>query len=250
MFQDAILKVRWAAHNIKQFQDAVTSYTGYGVRMALVEANPRQPFHRFMVITEPLPFNSALIAGDIVRNLRAALDHAVSAIYRAKQLSDGDAYFPIGDTRKDLCGTIKGRLEKNGFIALTPFFLDEIEATETGNCSPIWILNQIDRANKHRSHIVVEEMVFTPMPDSHDLTRDIHISFNVNVLKPAQCNWWDIPEGGDVQQHTNTKASLRVTFGPTEVMNGRDVIPSLENFTQVVFQTIEKLSVAYAKAYP
>jgi hypothetical protein len=52
--------------------------------------------------------------------------------------------------RSALEGTVKGGFENKGFGALTPFFLDQVEATQTFN-SPIWTLrsgpiNVLDRA--------------------------------------------------------------------------------------------------------
>lgn len=103
--------------------------------------------YRLRVDTPPPPRLSAM-AGDVVHNLRAALDHLAWALVEANggTPSRGTEY-PIASSKKDLPALAKGRLKgaSNRSLQLTRRFKPYKGGTEG-----FWQLHQLDIRDKHR----------------------------------------------------------------------------------------------------
>jgi hypothetical protein len=143
LFTDAFRKLEWSQYQIKKLDNYLRNYELNGVQSRFVDDDRGDGKWLFSAQTAHLAAPTALVVGDIIRNIRSPLDYAVSAMYRDRGLPDNNAYFPIAGNKQNLEARVKEGLEKSGFSELTPFFLDDINATEEAN-SPIWKLNQID----------------------------------------------------------------------------------------------------------
>lgn len=99
-----------------------------------------------------VPFSALTAAGDVINNLRGALDHLVSQLAMArfprltrKQLRTCE--FPIGDTLPKYEDAKRRHVKfiRPGAVKL----IDAMKPYKTGNYA-LWLLSELDNASKHR----------------------------------------------------------------------------------------------------
>lgn len=250
MFVGAWLKAKWATHHIQKLHQIILDYPNFGVRRTVMDVQGGDDFRHVIYETTPMP-NLPLLVGDIVGNLRSSLDHQVSAAYRERIGRDNDAYWPFGDNRTNLKSRIDGTLVKAGFKELAPLFLDDIDCTKAGNY-PLWALNKLSNANKHRAIVVTTHLAVVPevsytaeFPNGGGIISEA----NKIGLIPGQKYTARIPASAVIEDDRNTKGTLHASFGPSEEFAGLEVIPTLHDLCKIVLQCLEKFQIAYVSAY-
>lgn len=250
MFMDAFRKVNWAVCLKVVLIENLKFYRENGLRVRISDIVQGQDFREVLMEAAELP-PVGLPVGDIIRNLRGAMDAAVSAIYRAQGKNENQAYWVFGEDTASLQGALKGSLDKVGLDRLSNFFLDVVPSTRDQNFL-LWGMNQIDRANKHRNIAVVVTSAFVTEPSfvSDDGVTSM-ISFNNRtLLEPGQGRLFRIPAGAIIDTSSDAEPSLSVTFGQTEVFSGKDVLAVIDQLIDLVMDAIKKLQIAYVSAYP
>jgi len=106
----------------------------------------------YVVSVEDVPTNILLITGDVIQNLRSALDHLAYQLHltgTGKTTSKDLVYFPIGGTnateyKSQRDGKVKGMRQDA---------IDAIDATEPykgGKGHQLWVLSKLNNIDKHR----------------------------------------------------------------------------------------------------
>lgn len=247
-FRDAHSKVFWAKDKIDQLEFVARGYAQNGVR-TFIEHADGEPY-LLHVLTDQLQFPVHLQVGDIVRNLRGSLDHAVAALYRAHNKRDDSSMVKwyTGTDRQSLESALNGALVKHGFGELKSFFLDEMEHTEAKG-SPIYQLNKIDRANKHRQLNVVVVVASAPIPDF--AFGDGGLMQGSQIIQgPGQHGTFEFPQRTFIFDQRTAPFSSKLTFGPSEVFANSDVIPTLKNLASLVPKCLIEFQQACLKCYP
>jgi hypothetical protein len=110
----------------------------------------------FIEYLEPTPAQIPLIAGDVLHNLRAALDHSVYQLVCLQIGEPTEPYtwpaFPIGDDEADYGEVRNRRLRKKNvgeLNAATIAAIDSLKPWKGGN-TPLWQLSELDNLDKHR----------------------------------------------------------------------------------------------------
>jgi hypothetical protein len=107
---------------------------------------------------EPVPPRIACLAGDAIHNLRCALDHLAYALFLAGTGGSSNAqfrqtYFPISSSaakyKTESRGKVKG-MRQNAIDAI-----DAIEPYKGGKGHQLWVLNELNNADKHRLLITI-----------------------------------------------------------------------------------------------
>jgi hypothetical protein len=106
----------------------------------------------YLVSVEDVPPNITLIAGDAIQTLRSALDQLAYQLFLAGSPQPGASakhvYFPVfGDATKYKTGKpgkVKG-MRQDAIKAI-----DAIEPYKGGKGHQIWVLNELNNADKHR----------------------------------------------------------------------------------------------------
>ena len=96
-----------------------------------------------------------MILGDIIHNLRSALDILWNTMIRRLNGDDTLSYFPVCEKREELEGTIlkADKVVTPAIPGLAEFLLNEVKLYKTGNpkgTDTIYYLNKLNRADKHR----------------------------------------------------------------------------------------------------
>lgn len=245
MLHSARSKAAWANHNILCLNENINRFVqdGLGVSGIYVDRNTGQHFHQFRA--KPFPIRIELWVGDIIRNLRDALDHACSEAVRNAGGSDKRVVFPVAETPKELEGTVNGKkaLIKPACPEVVRVILDEIQPTKTGNYT-LWAMNQLQNADKHRALAIVVTYFVVPLPNF--FTTDNRVfAFNASAVNPNSTSVFPIPPNAEmIDIESNEKLnppSLNITFGKTEFFGGKKVIPTLENCAKIVSESLDAI---------
>lgn len=246
MLSDAFMKADWAEYCLRSLENSVDWYTKNCMRVTIKEAAIGSSSYEVLMETAPLT-PLGLEVGDIIRNLRGALDAAVSAVYRTHGKSENNAYWPFGDLKVNFEATVIGSIVKAGFAEIGNFFLTDMECTRSGNF-PLWAMNQIDRANKHRSITVV--VTWGVISDPSYIVPGAVMSFNNRTfLQSGLSRRFFIPKNANTKGFENPQPTLSITFGPSEIFAGEDVLPKLRELHLIVMDALKKFQKAYSAAY-
>lgn len=247
MFRDAATNTNWAKHRIDQLDVFFDHYvkTEVSIRVKPIDSDLGNSSQHFVAKAELFPFPIAVVVGEIIRGLRGSLDYAVSAMVAQQGgtlLNVENTYFPITSEPDKLLGLYRSRVEKQGLTRLRSFFLDEINASKTGNFS-LWALNEIDRMNKHRAlPIVITSIVslLPRLPGAYGNAIRIEPGCEIEIPLPAVF---------DFENNDSLDRTLGVCFGDMIVFGGERVVPVLMHLLNATSETLRKLQKAYIDAY-
>lgn len=151
-FSDARAKIEWANEHIaeleKKLSDLPNSY------VSRVEVDPkvsRQTIVHDVAGREQFLTTVALLIGDIVHNLKCALDYAwIKTIERAAPLALSKfAKFPVYSTYEGLEGALRGAKIHESSPALFELMLGKICPYNEGNFF-VWAVYELNKRDKHR----------------------------------------------------------------------------------------------------
>jgi hypothetical protein len=107
------------------------------------------------------PEEISAIVGDIIHNLRTALDLMACDMVRAAEQSDKDVYFPFSESAEELDYMIRRRhFDRAGVDAVT--LLQSLKPYRNGN-TPLRIIHDLDVHDKHRALILNVMCVASPI---------------------------------------------------------------------------------------
>ena len=190
-----------------------------------------------------VPILFGTIIGEIIHNLRAALDQAAWELV----ISNGgnptnQIYFPIGKDERDLELSIKAKLmgasekSKNTIRKIRPF---------RGGNDSIWKVHALDILDKHRAIIPVGSCLS-------------HVTFDFTRLMRAMPGWSDLPtmpiairpadrlfplkdgaavlhhKAGTISADDNPTFTFDIAFGEGQIVDGEPVLPTLQELTDAV----------------
>jgi hypothetical protein len=174
-------KIERASQHLRELEEKVAQWgdeTPYRIDRE-VDPETEERILRLSVVRPPEVEDWGAIIGDVVHNLRSALDHLVCALVRQANPSHqcGGTAFPVLLEE----GGWEGALKK--LPGLDAWALRTIQGQQpfspgkrSGRDHPLWILNRLDNIDKHRTlHVAdlfqyVPEISFNP-PGSAEVTR-------------------------------------------------------------------------------
>jgi hypothetical protein len=172
---DAVLtKVKHAEALITALCGVVSEFAGScsyeAVTVDNVESGFRETILHVNGSPDP-PMSIGLLAGDIVHNLRAALDHLMWQLVIANgQVPDDQTMFPISREERLYLKAREGR-KVRGIDAEALRRLDALKPYKGGN-GDLWELHELDIVDKHR-------LLLTAVSASTTATLDLSAAFEV-----------------------------------------------------------------------
>ena len=196
-FEAARLKVQRAQQHISELNQLLNVFRDTDFYRADINRDIEAFQSIFIRVTKTLPPETALIVGDALHNLRAALDmvayETVATITPNFSKLD-KVNFPFSDNRQNLIGTGPYRAINEAVPEVAAFIADTIKPYETGNRT-LWGLHKLDILDKHRLLIPALQMsaIHTPYrtkdgKDVEDTTLLLEGMLTGTVIRiPADC---------------------------------------------------------------
>ena len=162
------------------------------------------------------PESIGAIVGDVVHNLRAALDLIACEMVRAAGQSDKDVYFPFSETADQLDHMMSKRhFDRAGARAVA--LLQSLKPYKNGNAA-LRVIHDLDIQDKHRALIPQVMIAASPVMRLWDDDR----SFNPTVI-------------GDATSASETK----LVFPTDSGWQGRELVPALHELVELVESVVD-----------
>ena len=149
--QKIFLKVERAYKHIRELQVALDAFYKENRDFLRREVDPESGDHIFKIASVPeVPGTVPVIAGDILQNLRSALDHLTFRIVSTSPLttSKKDIFFPFGESLNDYMASERRRkVEQASSEAIKR--IDALKPYKGGN-DRLWQLSRLNNVDKHR----------------------------------------------------------------------------------------------------
>ncbi len=150
------LKIKRANKHIEELKSAILSFKATDPYKISAKRNPQtRELIYYLVDVQPIPLEIACIAGDILQNLRCALDHLAYRLFRIGAGNIADAshvYFPIFDDAAKYQSGVNGKVH-----GMRQDAIDAINAVKPykGGNDTLWRLHRLNSVDKHRLLITV-----------------------------------------------------------------------------------------------
>lgn len=238
------LKVQRANAHIADLNEVVSAFLDSGpYRVRSYENRGTREFH--IDIVEAIPWDVSLIIGDVVHNLRSALDHlACQLVARhsgpSSGLPDNKTAFPVW--RKPVPaphGAIKGNV-KAKLRGAHPDIIKHVKgmgAHEHGRAEHIWLVDHLDIIDKHRLLVVagasnqqVELHFGAPHPPASFTPNRRHVHDGDVIFRQS------------VDNKAETCFTFDIALDVVRVTSEEPVVPLLTSLSQRVLDTLESFA--------
>lgn len=193
-----------------------------------------QPTQFYLAYTplKPVPELLALIIGDAIHNLRAALDHLATGICRTVD-EGAKPYFPVTKDRKNLEGSGSLAQMEAALPGSKELVLNKIRPINNAK-DRLWAFSSVDIDDKH--NLVIPTVTVASFNFGGNIGGNIFENFGVgnDAAKPFIAIRSDIP----FAVQGDPKMTVDVAFGPGTPFDGEPVLPTLMDIRQVVSETL------------
>lgn len=217
---------------------------GNGSNLARVEPryDPATGNHSIAVVTNEIPPQFGLALGDIIHNMRSALDAAMSGIVKGDDADyDRRVNFPIAKderyVREYFSAKGKGSIVQKKNPSLAEFIANEIRPWESEN-PDLYNLSRLDNLSKH--NIVLFVFGKFRFSNFNYVTAENSVFYgNVFVVGPGE----DFPIGVSKSpiQFEVGEVSARLEIAPGQPFEGEEIfelLPRLGKMTQDVLNRL------------
>jgi hypothetical protein len=246
-------KIERAKQHVRELEAAISTFLETHP-YEVVRDDDTEPGKRLYKLSKAdcPPDNLALIAGDIVHNLRAALDLLIWQLIEASgKVPNGHDGFPISVSAQHFETTgiakVKRRIRKEAVEVLR-----SVKPYKGGN-DALWRLHHLDIADKHHVLYVVGSAFNSVSPGG-----DASASFPEEVralmegvmsqvfLRPADRMFplkigdvLFVDAGGRPPAKNQPKFVFDIAFGQGEIVEGEPIVPTLHQLVGATAQTVE-----------
>jgi hypothetical protein len=235
-FESARLKVKRAYRHIDELKQSFADFLKIDFCALRVSQDPNtgQASIYIQSVATPPP-ETALTIGDIVHNLRAALDHTIVEILGERGNRES---FPVAKEQDNPGAHPTYRLIKETLPDLAAFILEKIQIYDTGTPS-IWAVSKLDNIDKHNLLIpIVSVQQINGFSFKNGAGVSI-VSATATILGGGRLNVASIP--GPLDITNKGQAAAQILFGNGQPLEGRPVIDSLVKMAELTSQAIEAL---------
>jgi hypothetical protein len=251
------VKIERANRHISDLESEIQSYFGRNPYRVIREIDPKTGGYIFRLhIDEDIPSCISGIIGDIVHNLRAALDQLVSQLVIANsQQPSRRAGFPIAASIQKFEPDAQGKLKGIGVRANR--LIRRLKPYKGGN-DFFWLIHELDRMDKHTSIIPVgaaqAKTLVTPPPFPWDAAAQPPTI----VINPASRQYplkdgtilqgaparpgvaATVSAAGKTQSDIDfkTQFAFEIAFGEGQIIDGEPVLPALQQLADLVERVV------------
>lgn len=208
----------------------------------------------FLTEVKEVPENIPTLAGDILQNLRSALDHKAYELFQANSGGEGrHVYFPIDGDR----GSYEANKERRtkGMSQAAKDFFDSINPYEEGN-HVLWQIHELNNLDKHRT-LVTSGSKFKSMDVGAHVMNSMMEAFGVApkdfpkmplFIQPAD-NLFPLTagqelfiDGPNAKEIPDMQFTFQVVINEPNIAEGEEITQLLDNMTKEVEKQISDIS--------
>jgi hypothetical protein len=239
LIRQKIERAKQHISNLKIANDAFLDTEPYAFTTQINAQTGEQEFHAARDF-QVAPDEIALIVGDVVHNLRAALDHLAFQLWLNSPLRTGSGrhvYYPIAESadkyKAEHMRKVKG---------MTDDAIHAIGATEPyqgGKGDALWVINELDIADKHRTLLVSDVRVsgFKLYPTKSFFQDDDWVRSLFSFTAPkfrATAKAGDLLFTVKPEMYKDVNLEFSIAFSDPNVIEGHSVLVSLQQLTNTV----------------
>lgn len=184
--------------------------------------------------------NSALILGDVLHNLRSALDIAYHGIV-AEGTATRWTRFPICDSRDELKAVLNSALRRNQICApASDIILETVKPYKLGNPF-LWGLHDFNIIDKHQLIIPVLELVILDDVCLENSEGKEFFSGLVFFYRGTKTRLHKAGMTDDARIRSKGRAVVRVLLPEGREFDRQEVVPALHRITKEVTRTLNCL---------
>jgi hypothetical protein len=238
------LKIERAKKHLHELESAALAYFSAKPVAIVVEPFPGMDptkAHAWIArIRHPVPATLSPIIGDVVHNLRTALDLLACDLVRVNGKSAKSVYFPFCDSSAELHAAIKGRnLYRAGADVVR--VIESLKPYKGGNIA-LRAIHDMDIADKHQALLPVIGAVTTPGGTIHHPGGIFQLpEWSTTVAKDGQIVI-GMPATTNLPLGTELPARLLLAFGDGPGFKGRQMLQFLHELTETADCVLDTLA--------
>lgn len=229
------LKVARARAHIDEFNAKTENFLARNPFRIVVQENTgkhRDKWPRALVfqVREEIPEEFSAVIGDVVHNLRSALDLLVCALVRANNQDDKHVYFPVAQSAETLDEAIKNGKVKRAGPSVVEFVRNLNPYRGDGGDWVISALHDLDILDKHRLIIAIG-----CVGEFQRVVVGLRWESSIAVTLPG-FQWAGLEDGAkmldiraepDLELGTEFPAAFSIAFGFRQPVGGLPIIDNL-----------------------
>jgi hypothetical protein len=236
------LKLERAAKHIHELIAALKAFKNSEPYRVRVQPKPDLPhlLEYRLVVVRDIPPEVPLIIGDVLQNLRSAVDHLAGQLVRAaNNTPDRDTAFPVYETAEKFQSGCKRQIHLMRQDAQDA--IKFVQPYKGGNGDTLWRLHRLNNIDKHN-------LIFTTFASVTQINLFHHLARVMPALQPfADAGFIVRPDNteplknGSVlftsigpQPDENLKFSIDVAFGEPGICEGEPVAKVIDEIAKFV----------------
>lgn len=238
-FEGARLKVTRASHHITELNSILERFRQSDFYSLFIKKDLQtgQNILGFKT-SKQLPLDIALVVGDVLHNLRAALDLAVwDSVIKAGGTPDHKTMLPFSKTKKGLESSVKNRLKKVASTDICDLIINDIRPYPGGD-DALYALHRLDIIDKHQ--LIIPALKATEVrgvcAEGDRGTKIINQLYSI-VGDGELCA---IKTSENIKITNPGEAIFEIFFNQGLPYEGKPVMPTLKQFSGLVSITIDK----------
>ncbi len=243
-FTSAHLKIKWADKHIADLQAVFSRFLQTDFYRLGVDRDPDGRNVLRFESTVAVPWETPLLIGDAVHNLRSALDHVAHAIVADAGLTPSRRVsFPFAQDRQELISTLRnGEIEAAAGQTLIDLIVDTVRPYKGGN-DALYAIHALDIVDKHKLLIPVISVIGLHGVSGRGggVTMQ-NCSFGVS--EGGVLNAISIPGPFEITDHGQPMFEVR--FDQGQALEGQPVLPTLHQLSQLVAGVVETIEKSYS----
>ena len=255
MTDSASLKIERAKRHICELNQLILKKRPFSL---VVETDTRTGKHTAFIKNDKTVIDAvATISGDVIHNLRSALDHAYWEIVSPHATSSREAQqiqFPFSRTAAQLEKSISNRLADRVSDHFFQALVDLKPHGESGGNEPLYLIHQMDVLDKHKLLIPTCDETRLPYDEIRRLFPGFPVRASSTVIF-SQCifTWSSSKPSFDIGTaklpttylfEREAPIDVAVVFSDSSPFIRRPVIPTLQSLAEVAQESIGAIRAA------
>ncbi len=186
---------------------------------------------------KPIPETLALVIGDAIHNLRAALDHLANGIVREWHPEPPDfGFFPMTKKRENLISHAHLPAIEQALPGTEKLLLEDIRPAD-GASKSLWAFHSLDNDDKH--NLILPTVTFATVSNINVTMGNggsmTNCGAGSDAARPMVIIHSDLP----ITVENNLNATVDIKFGDGTPFKDNPVIPTLLQISDVVSETLK-----------